>query len=125
VAEKKVSLSELRGHWGCYASGLVAPAPIAYPEPAPLAPNPYGAPMGQPVLQPAYGANYPTPIAQPVLPVPVAAPPIYTGITPPIYGAQPGYPPLSQPYGAQPSGMYSTGMYAPQYQSMGYPGRPF
>ena len=106
VAEKKVTIKEIKGHWGLNAVARAQPRTY---EPAPLAS--YGAPVAQPVTPaappvatpayptaqpvvpqatPAYGSNYPS--AQPTLP---AYPQAYP--TPPIYQPPPAiYQPAPQ-----------------------------
>eukprot|EP00322_Chrysochromulina_rotalis_P026845 CAMPEP_0115866008 /NCGR_PEP_ID=MMETSP0287-20121206/20027_1 /TAXON_ID=412157 /ORGANISM="Chrysochromulina rotalis, Strain UIO044" /LENGTH=1093 /DNA_ID=CAMNT_0003320561 /DNA_START=29 /DNA_END=3309 /DNA_ORIENTATION=- len=107
VAEKKVTIKELKGHWG-----VADPPPeprqggSVYAQPAALTPVAY--PTAVPVAQP-YGTNYPQaapPTAYPQAIAypqaqPQAAPPIYG--QPPIYGAAPpiyGQPPI---YGGVPA----------------------
>jgi len=137
VAEKQVSISELKGHWGL-VEAAPPPAEPVYPDPAPI-----GAytPIGEPVppmhmpIATGYGTNYPEaggyppampagiPMAQPAMPmaqpVPMAQPPLYGGPAPQMYGqtttttttTQYTNTMMGQPqvlgYG-QPSGMYAT-----------------
>jgi len=116
VAEKLITVGEMKGHWGL--NEPEKPPQATYAEPAPLAGYPTATPVAQPVpmatpaypqaypqATPAYpqaapyGMNYPQP---PIYQRPAAypgAPPMYGGAAPPIYGAPSGmYTP--QPMGA-------------------------
>lgn len=101
VAEKLVTINELKSNWGCLEAPAAPPAPV-YAEPAPLA-LPVGVPaypqappvahpayaQAPPVAHPAYGTNYPQ------------AQPAYPGAPPPT--AYPGALPVAQPGFAQPA----------------------
>ena len=64
VAEKKVRITELQGHWGLVEAKEKPSQPASYAQPAPL--SGYGMAMGTPVNYPqaaqptaTYGVNYP------------------------------------------------------------------
>jgi len=117
VAEKLVTIKELKGHWGTEERPVAQAAPV-YADPAPLAPPvgvpayPQAAPVAQmayPTAQPAYpqaqpaypqaaaapqhyGANYPQAVAPSPYGIPQPSPygvPMYGGPPQPVYGAQP------------------------------------
>jgi len=144
VAEKTVTVAEMKGHWGLNAPA--EPAKPSYADPAPL--GAYGAaavPQGTPVAQPA---AYPAamPVAQPAMavaqPAMAVAQPYGVNYAQPAVAASPYGMPQASPYGmpqaspygmpqASPYGMpQASAMYTPQVQVQvqygGYPqARPY
>jgi len=113
VAEKIVSIKELKGHWGLIEEPP-PPSKPTYAEPAPLAA--YGAAVAQPapampVAQPAYGTNYPQ-----------AAPPMaYPGAPPVAYPGMAVAQPMMQP-GTCCSSSTTTTTTTSSHTTTGYPG---
>ena len=107
VAEKKVSVREMKGHWGLNEAAVeptrtYEPAPLAPPMGAPAYPQAQPAyPQAQPAYpqatpaypqaQPAYGTNY---AQQPMMAQPMVQP-MMGG--PPLFQPQMAGPPLFQP----------------------------
>jgi len=113
VAEKTVSVKELKGHWGLNAPA--APATPSYADPAPISAYPTAMPVAQPAM----------PMAMPAYPQATPAYPqaAYATNYPQAAYPQAAYPqaayPQASPYGmpmAQPAYPQPTAMYTPQVQ---------